>query len=302
MQETFQIPARWSSADIRSIHVLTPWRRFKRVSAISFYLSTFLPFFIRHTWLFSNSEALCFTFRHNKQASLRPTLPCHRSTVSSRKTLCSSTLLQAICNSFIWYPLRLRYKAEKGNIYVQGLISYWPVWPCNRALIGPKENKSREYSELSIMLETSSFPRSGTSGAAQQSMTSAILSLALPFRVCQQTSRTTRKWKKSISLFTLLHLKTIQATFKKPACTIWLPLLLTVSSRKVPRRKRSMTYWSLRMAWTSLNQNLVLLSLWSRTILTATITRRQSSTASEPSKPMLVTKSRRRGKSASDIR
>lgn len=89
---------------------------------------------------------------------------------------------------------------------------------------------------------------------------------------------------------------------KKPACTIWLPLLLTVSSRKVARRKRSMTYWSLRMAWTSGNQNLVLLSLWSRTILTATITRRQSSTASEPSKPMLVTKSRRRGKSASDIR
>lgn len=103
MQETFQIPARWSSADIRSIHVLTPWQRFKRVSAISFYFSTFLPFFIRHKWLFSNSEALCFTFRHNKQASLRPTLPCHRSTVSSRKTLCSSTLLQAICNSFIWY-------------------------------------------------------------------------------------------------------------------------------------------------------------------------------------------------------
>lgn len=65
------------------------------------------------------------------------------------------------------------------------------------------------------MLETSSFPRSGNSGAAQQSMTSAILSLALPFRVCQQTSRTTRKWKKSISLFTLLHLETIQATFKK---------------------------------------------------------------------------------------
>lgn len=302
MQETFQIPARWSSADIRSIHVLTPWQRFKRVSAISFYFSTFLPFFIRHKWLFSNSEALCFTFRHNKQASLRPTLPCHRSTVSSRKTLCSSTLLQAICNSFIWYLCDSDTKRRKEIYMCKDLFH---TGQSDRAIalwLGRRRTKAGSTVNCPSCWKHRAFRGQEILGRHSSRWHPPYFPWLFHLGYASRLQEQRGNGRNPFPCSHCYTWKPSRQRSKKPACTIWLPLLLTVSSRKVARRKRSMTYWSLRMAWTSLNQNLVLLSLWSRTILTATITRRQSSTASEPSKPMLVTKSRRRGKSASDIR